>query len=84
MARHDACDIRQLVFPWSPHRTISAAAAAELLCTSKSTVCRMVREGVLKGDKNRPQRTKSYYRISYESLIAYTDSLCAESVPGTK
>lgn len=61
----------QLLLPWSPRFTVSAAHAAELLDVSLDTIWRMCESGELKAYKVRPDKPKSPWRINYDSLIEH-------------
>jgi hypothetical protein len=65
----------QLLMPWSPRLTISAARAAEILDVSKDVVCNMCQEGAFKAYKVRPDKPNSPWRINYDSLVAYIEDM---------
>jgi len=65
----------QLLLPWHPRRTISAARAAEILDVSINTICRMIEDGTLQAYKIRPDKWNSPWRINYDSLMKYVDTL---------
>lgn len=68
----------QLLLPWSPRRTISAARVADLLDVSKGTVLRLIEDGRLKAYRVRNSET-SPWRINYDSVIAYLESVHADN-----
>lgn len=69
----------QLLLPWSPRQTISAAHAARLLGVCKQTVCEMVEDGTLKAYKMRPDKVNSPWRINYDSVVAHLERIHREN-----
>ena len=65
----------QLLLPWSPRNTISAAHAAHMLDVSIQTVCRMIEEGALKAYKMRPDKANSPWRVNYDSVVAHLERI---------
>lgn len=64
----------QLLMPWSPNATISAARAAEMLDVSTKTIMRMIEAGNLQAYQVRPL-AGSPWRINYDSVIAYIEEI---------
>ena len=69
----------QLLLPWSPRYTISAAHAATMLDVYINTVCRMIEEGTLKAYKVRPDKANSPWRVNYDSVIAHIERIHTEN-----
>jgi excisionase family DNA binding protein len=63
----------QLMLPWHPGVTISAARAAELLGCSKDNVYDMITDGTLEGFKLRRHSKNSHFRIVAESVYRVLD-----------
>jgi excisionase family DNA binding protein len=61
----------QLLMPWSPRYTISAARAAEILNVSRQTVIRMCEAGSFMAYQVRPGVSGSPWRINRDSFEAY-------------
>jgi len=68
----------QLLLPWSPRYTISTARVAEMLDVSVQTITRLIEDGTLKAYKVR-QKPNSPWRINYDSVIAYVESMHKEA-----
>ena len=64
----------QLLLPWSPQRTISAARVSEMLGVCVSTVCAMIEDGTLKAYKVR-NKPNSPWRINYDSVVSYIENM---------
>jgi excisionase family DNA binding protein len=69
----------QLLLPWSPRLTISAARAAVILDVSIPTICRMIEEGTLKAYKVRPDKPNSPWRVNYDSLVEHVERIHTEN-----
>ncbi len=64
----------QLLLPWSPQRTVSAARAAEMLQVSADTILRMVESGELSGYQVR-KVPRSPYRVYYDSVVKVAERI---------
>jgi excisionase family DNA binding protein len=64
----------QLLFSWSPDRTISTGRSADILDVSKMTVTRLIKDGTLKAHKVH-NKLNSPWQINYESLEAHIERM---------
>ena len=64
----DSQDLRQLQFPWSPRYTITASCAAELLCVSINTVCRMIEDGSLTAERDNERAKRGRWRVRFDEI----------------
>lgn len=69
----------QLLLPWSPRYTVSAAHVARMLDVSVRTVYRMVEAGEISAYKVRQGKTSSPLRINYDSVIAHLEKIHSEN-----
>jgi predicted site-specific integrase-resolvase len=79
MARNGFRIPDQLLLPWSPRYTISAAHAGEMLDVSINTICRMIEDGTIKAYKTRPDKANSPWRVNYDSVIAHIERIHKEN-----
>jgi excisionase family DNA binding protein len=61
----------QLLLPWSPRATISAARTAEMLDCGRMTVLRLIERRDILAYQLRPGVAGSPWRINYDSVLKY-------------
>ncbi len=74
----------QFLMPWSSHRTVSTARAAEMLQCSPRTVLNMIEAGELMAYPLRPNRSNSPLRVNKDSIERHIEGIRVKySLPRT-